>query len=242
MKTISQLITLALLAVAWTGCDNDSYKYYTEESCTLHFNFPDQQRDSVVYSFIKYTDGQGIEVKLPLEIAGYASDRDRHYRLRVVADSSTAQEGLHYAPLEEQFVFKANRYHDSARIVFYNTDEVLSRSPRRLYLEIESTGDFDTGIWYKQRADIRFANIVREPLTWAGTAYNRKCFYFYFGDYSKEKHVRILQQTGMEEFPDVWPDGEEHVALFMQYALVMNKYFTENVILDENGDRIEPWL
>jgi hypothetical protein len=250
MKTTIRLFALSLLAAAVTGqgCDDDSYKYYTREKCTLHFDLPERQQDSVVYSFIKYTDGTGIEVKLPLEIAGYASERDRYYRLRVVADSSTAREGVHYEPLEERYAFRANRYHDSARIVFYNTDEELTRSTRRLYVEIEATDDFATGIWYKQRADIRFANIVRKPLIWDDENgmdfYNTHCLAFYFGDYSKVKHVCILQQTGLDEFPDVWPGDATAtatlIATFTHYGLIMNKYFTDNVVYDENGDRIEP--
>jgi hypothetical protein len=119
----------------------------------------------------------------------------------------------------------------------------LTHSPRRLYLEIETTEDFNAGIWYKQHADIRFANIVRKPLIWDGVAYNSHCLFFYFGDYSKVKHVTILQQTGLDELPDVWPDNDPGlIATLMQYSLLVNKYFADNVILDENGDRIEPWF
>jgi hypothetical protein len=246
MKTKLYLLAL-VAAIMASGCDNDNYKYYSRGKSTLHFNFPEQQRDSIVLSFVTYTDGQGIEVMLPLELAGYASASDRHYRLRVVADSTTALEGTHYDALSGDFTFRANRYHDSARIVFHNTDDLLTRVSRRLYIEIVPTDDFDAGIWYRQKADIRFANIVRKPLIWDDGPNNSHSLFFYFGDYSRVKHVVILQQTGATELPDRWPEDDNEasqklIATLRQYSLAVNKYFAENVVFDENGDKIEPWF
>lgn len=223
------LPALALLLAA--GCSDNNYTYYEKGRDALYFSMFTEPDSRLELSLARYlTDS--YELKLPLELAGYASPEVRYYKVRVVGDSTTAVAGTHYNPLDERYAFRANDCFDSLTVTLIKTDPALEMEYRRLYLELVPTDDLGSGIEYKQYMDIRFTNGLTRPEDWA--AHYQLCF----GDYSRTKHVYILNVLELAEIPDKW-DGD--VARWDYCGMRMSQYFAENVVIDENGMQIQPW-
>ncbi len=64
-------------------------------------------------------------LKLPVEYLGNGSDRDRTYKVSIVADSTTAVEGVHYLAFNSLQTFRANELTDTLYIVVLR--EALSK-------------------------------------------------------------------------------------------------------------------
>jgi hypothetical protein len=193
----------------------------------------------MVVSLAQYIERE-VEVKLPLEIAGYASPEVRYYKVRVVAEKTTAIEGVHYNALEEQYAFRAGECFDSLAVTFRTHDPDLLENPRRLYLELVPTDDLVAGIAHMQHADVRIGTGLTKPRDWFFDIYYPYPTYYqyYLGDYSRVKHAMILEMFDLDEIPSRW-DG--NVAQWDYVGMKLNQYFTENAVLDETGAQIQPW-
>lgn len=241
MKKIRNILVLLLsMSGVFTSCEED-YTYYEDSKTTVHFKYKEGENDMKL-SFITHVDGKPIERAFPLEIAGYASDRDRTVELEIVDENTTAVKDVHYN-LPDRLTFRGGRYHDTLKITFYNTDPVLENEERRLYIRIKANDDFDNGIHYLQHLDIHFTNEVQEPVCWG----NRNVYsymYYYFGTYSKMKHRYILVSNGIEELPDRYISSFEDRVKFNNWSIIANNYFRDNVVLENPNDpnsRIMPW-
>ncbi|GHU78808.1 hypothetical protein FACS1894145_1640 [Bacteroidia bacterium] len=232
MKTFKLWLIAFLCLMLWQGCEENEYTYYTTDKPTLYFALPDVQRDSLVISFVKYGDAKVIELPLSVEIAGYSSDKDRHFQVKVVPDSTTAVANKHYRPLESEYTLHAGKFKDEFTVYLLHEDPELDFKPVRLRIEIVENDEFGNGVWQKQAADIRFSNILSKPAIWDIE------YVSYFSEYSKTKHQLILRELNLPELPDIW-DGEKYK--WEAYGLYMNTYFSNNEVYDENGKRIIPW-
>jgi hypothetical protein len=231
MKTFKLYAISLLCLLLWQGCEENKYKYYVTDKPTIYFALTALQQDSVVISFTKYRENP-VAVHLPVEIAGYASGEERHFRVRVVNEGTTAVENTHYLPINQEQKLRANRYRDTLTVYLLRDDPELDMKSLCLRVEILANDDFDNGIWYKQAVNLVFSNKLTKPLVWETEYIN------YFGEYSMTKHRLTLQELSILEIPDLW-DGESYK--WEAYGMSMNSYFKRNEVYDENGKRILPW-
>lgn len=224
-------ITGIMLMLGIVSCEENKYSFYEQAKDAVYFSLADEDRDSMVFSLAKYLSEQ-VEIKIPLELAGYPSATERKYKVSVVRDSTTAEEGKHYQDFNGEHIFRANSSFDTLVVVLKTTDPELLTSYRRLYFELEPTEDLGSGINYKQQVDLRFTNGLSKPLIW-DTYYQ-----FWFGSYSRVKYIHCLLQLGLEVMPDE-KDGD--LTRWDAYGLLMNQYFTDHIVLDEDNMQILPW-
>ena len=241
MKIVRNILVLFVsICGICTSCEM-KYSYYDKGKTTVHFKYKEGENDMKL-SFATHVDGKPIERVFPLEIAGYASEKERSVELEIVDEYTTAIKDVHYS-MSEKLIIRDGHYHDTLKITFYNTDPVLDSEERRLYIRIKANDDFDNGIHYLQHLDIRFTNEVQEPTCW-GTFDVYTYMYYYFGTYSKMKHRYILMANGIEELPDHYIYEFEDRVMFNNWGIIANNYFRDHVVLEDPNDpnsRILPW-
>lgn len=82
------LITVSLV----TSCTDDDYLRYDVSHNGVYFT-----KDSLNYTFgVTPLDVKSYEYRIPLKIMGGLSDEEREVAFEVIADSTTAVEGIHY--------------------------------------------------------------------------------------------------------------------------------------------------
>lgn len=178
MKKLHFLYLTALLSLVsvFYGCDQEiDYPYQGKDRIqfrhyTTDWNGKRHYNDSIVYSFgLKPDDVHVDTAKVVVEFLGNKSDIDRHYKVTVVKDSTTAVEGVHYKAIEEMQTFRKDEFTDTIRIVVFRDNLSTSfRNPTtiRIDLRLEPTEDFDLGLDGGHTRKILLNNYLSEPAWW----------------------------------------------------------------------------
>lgn len=176
MNKILYTISVLYLAILFTGCDQKiDYPYQGKDRIqfkhyTVNYNGGRVYKDSIDFSFgMLTTDIQIDTVKIPVEFLGKLSDRDRTYKVKIDADSTTAQEGVHYETIAEDQVFLAGKQVDTLRLVAYRgalSSSFANPKKERIDLVLLPSEDFDLGLKRGLRMTVRLNNYLAEPAWW----------------------------------------------------------------------------
>lgn len=100
----------------------------------------------MLYTFA-YTPARGIDTQyVPVRISGRRQNTARKFILQVMADSSTAQAGVHYKALDEYYAIPANKGDTNVPIIIYNKDPGLENKSVMLRFKLVVTSDFDVNL------------------------------------------------------------------------------------------------
>ena len=234
---MKKTILLSLLSVLILGsCDNDvSYPYQGKDAVYFQVNSTwSVTTDSIEYTFAgKGKEEDVVEVRVNLQGNMAATDR----KIQVVVDpsKSTAEEGLHYQPLAEEYVLPANEFSVNIPVTVLKKDATLENKKVTLALQLKPTDDFDLGITERTEVFLNISNMLKKPTYWEGT------IKYYFGVYSRKKHELCIQILGLD-FPETSGEYYSQTTMWSVYGKYMSNYFEENYpVYDENGGVIEPW-
>ncbi len=234
MKQVLNVLPVLLLFSFFTGCKKNEIEQYKEKEAVYFLSF--NANDSIVYSFAgktKKTDTLYLDVKL----LGNKLNAGKKYKIVVRENLTTAKEGIHYKKPEDHYVFPADTFDGKLPIVVYNKDEALSTRSVKLDLEIISTDELNAGYPSKSHARIVITNQLVKPVYWNGL------LVIFYGEYSKVKHETCIRLQG-HDFPISEPLAMAppySISYWMSYGRIAAKYFTDNIVYDENGNRIMPW-
>lgn len=171
------ILLFGYLALSFASCDQEiDYPYEGKDRIYFNcftFNSHTQIRtytDSLTFSFGLINDSVRIDTaKILIKYAGNASKRDRIYHVKVVQDSTTAKEGVHYKAISKEQIFRPGKLTDTLKIVILR-DHMNSRfqdkERYRLELELEASEDFDLGIRQGIRKTLWLNNYMSEPAWW----------------------------------------------------------------------------
>lgn len=225
------IVIIGLLLAFALGCSEAEDKMF-DDTATIYFDLSGNELDSIVYSFAKTTDTMHV-VEVPLEIAGYAADYDRHFEVVVDETVSTAEVGKHFKALETSYVLPKGEFTTKLPVTVYSMDKLLDSVVVDIVLKIVLNDDFPNQLFNRQQACIKVSNMLQKPAIW-DLIYGRK----YFGTYSKTKYKLILQVCGIDELPAY--SGTNRY-LLKGYGMKMQNYFRENYpVYDENRQIIDP--
>ena len=235
MKKICYIMVGLLIGLAAcqendkTGFDNDGTVYFQ-----VNQNSWKDMSDSIVYSFAG-KDGDTQTVNLHVNLLGNTVDYERHVRLAVNAEKTTAQEGLHYAALEKEYILPAGAFSLNIPVVLYNKDLRLEKEAFQLALDLQPSEDLGLGLTARTAVRIIVSNVLTRPYYWD------EYMDYVFGTYSRVKHEHIIHEIGMD-FPPTEDEFYDNYQAWDAYAKYMDNYFYENYpIYDEDGIAIEPW-
>ncbi|WP_316791612.1 DUF4843 domain-containing protein [Pedobacter frigoris] len=175
-RNILMLWSFMLATIALSSCDQEIDHMYKEKAriqfkyYTLDFNKKMIVNDKTTFSF-GMKDDKIIKdtAKIVVEFLGSASDKDRTYKIKVVADSTTAVAGIHYEPVSNTQIFRAGRLKDTLKIVVDRTKLSTSFTTpenKRLTLEMEPSEDFNLGMKDGLRTNLYINNYLSEPVWW----------------------------------------------------------------------------
>ncbi|MCT4644480.1 MAG: DUF4843 domain-containing protein [Carboxylicivirga sp.] len=208
---------------------------------TSWFNWLKYEGDSVTYSFgglpIDHPDYKEKDtIWLQVNVLGRISSLDRNYKVEVNPSESTADESVHYEPLEGQYTMEADTVNTSFPVVILN-HESLGEEPLSLYLNLVENDDFTLGLEGRTHARILIYNDVTKPEIWD------QFLYGHLGPYSKAKHKVILMTNGGKIVPHTRNDYYAVGGYWeiRSWRAPMNEYLEANEVYDENGNRVEPW-
>lgn len=148
-----------------------NYKYLNQ---TIEFT-------KIVYSFGMLPEGKMIDTaKIAVRLLGQPADHDRQYSVSVVADSSTAQAGVHYEAIQPLQTFKAGLFADTLRIVVLRdklSSSHITEENRRIRLQINDSKDFDKGVVKGSVMNLDINNYLSEPRWWKNYANSGLAYY-----------------------------------------------------------------
>ena len=180
MKDIFKLKSILVFLVILTSCNQDIDNFY-DEKARVQFKYFNEVTgsdkvtrrtyfDRTTFSFgLKHETVERDTARIVVEFLGNVSNLDRSYQVRIVADSTTAVEGLHFEPISTTQIFRAGRMKDTLKVVVKR--KALSSSfsnpeDKRLTLEMVPSADFNLGMKDGLRARLYINNYLSEPIWW----------------------------------------------------------------------------
>lgn len=230
----------ALLVVAgiWGCKDNADYPfegenavYFQLESNTYYWT---QTLDSMVYSFAaKGVNEDTLWVRVNLE--GNTTPDDRPIKVVVDETKTTAEVGLHYEALKDEYALPGDSVYVNIPVIIYNKDAELENKQVVITLALQSTEALKLGITERRTCRLLVSNMLNKPTYWEDV------ISWDFGDYSRRKHELCIQVLGID-FPETSGEYYENDTMWDIYGAYMSNYFEDNYpIYDEKGAVIEPW-
>lgn len=230
-------ILLAFVALLLTSCKKNEPKIYTEKPAVYFATF--STTDSLTHSLVgSKTNNDTVFIKI--QLLGNALNQDKSFKLIVDQQYTTATETKHYEKLKDSYLLPAGAFSVLVPVVFYKTDPDLQTKSYRLGIKVISSGDTDAGYANRINAHIIFTNQLVKPSWWDSY------LLLYYGAYSRTKHAKAVELQQFD-FPAEKPTTtsspklSEAQPVYQTYGRLLSKYYTDNVVNDENGNRIVPW-
>ncbi|WP_207534195.1 DUF4843 domain-containing protein [Desertivirga arenae] len=202
MKAYIYLIMTVLFLASCEKAEELKYSH----SANIFFQFNSgADRDSMVYTFAYRPTIPQDTVWLLVRLTGTRTATDRYFTARIEKDSSTAQEGLHYEPLKEQYAIPADRGWTYIPFVVYNKDKQLENRSVSAIIKLNPSEDFGIENPSIIRAKVVFSSKLEKPSWWD---------MWLGGYYSRTKHELFILTTGRTSLTTAGLDAP------------MNLYFT----------------
>lgn len=240
MKAICLISAVALWMLC--GCRENERLIYDHEMHDIYYSDVTETRDSMYVSLLTAEENLVAEVKISM--LGNLLSEPRRFKAEVVEDRTDAVEGVHYQKLPEYYEFPAGEFSCAMPVVLLKGDPGLTEKPVTLTLRLVETEEL--GVAYADRAEIRLqiADMLRKP---EGDGYygNMTVFKKLFGEYSRTKHLMIIEMVGHDfwDHPEYSPyDLYRQEAYYTPYARRLYKIITSSTILDENGKVMQGWM
>lgn len=175
MKKLTYLLSVLSLLFTIFSCDQEiNYPYEGKDRIHFkHFDIVSNKRvyiDSTVFSFGLKDDTIRIDtLKLVVELVGKPLTTDRKYRVEILTDSTTAEEGLHYEKFSTEQIFRAKRIRDTLKIILFRdnlSSDYTKPSNKRLDLILRETADFDIGLTKGKIVKVLLNDYLSEPKWW----------------------------------------------------------------------------
>ncbi len=150
MNKILVILVVIVACFLAQACEQDPAFEFQDDG-KIYFKYPkkenslgiatDQLVDSIVYTLHGKELHNGKDTLwLKVEVMGARKDVDRKYKVVVVADSSSAEEGVDFDKLDEFYYLHKNVGVDSFPLVF-NGDAFKDVFKKSLLLKLEKTDD-----------------------------------------------------------------------------------------------------
>ncbi|MDH6343266.1 hypothetical protein M2480_001255 [Parabacteroides sp. PFB2-12] len=232
MKITKIIFLSSLFALLWTSCQNDGF-YYQDEA-RVRLEGPKEwalETDSLAFSFAAYpSEITRQEMNMSLFVMGYNSPAERKVKLRVVSEKSTAKSSQYEMPAE--VTIPANAYNANFTITLLRTEELLQETVR-LYIEIEPSSDFTSGVIEQDHFLLKWNDVLSKPQNWDTELKE------FFGAYSQTKHRFIIDTLAIGEFKDMnWAELNNYKIRMKNALTAYNQANPGNPLTDENGQLV----
>jgi hypothetical protein len=181
------LFFILLFCSAIFGCKKDkALLYNSQDNVYLDYTV----KDTLSYSFALHVTQTQDTIWVPVIISGNRVNRDRHFQMSVVPDSTTAIATLDYEPLKSSYTMPADSGVVHIPVIIKGTDTALVNKSVVLTVRVSGGADFagllDESIRTKK---ILFSNRLEEPAWWPDWESS-------LGAYTRTKHQLFLISSG----------------------------------------------
>ncbi len=245
MKKILLYILVSSGALALGSCTKElaTYSgpnsvYFSMTVSTSDLTKTDSSKITFAYAAASVKD---TTFKLLVRTMGPLSDKDRAFRVRAVADRSSAKAGVHYEALQETYIIPAKANSFLLPITFHRTANMLTDTVQ-LQLELLENENFNTKLAdeiintsTKQKVSlirytIQVSDVLAKPKAW---------WDYMLGNFSRRKIIFISELAGepLANFNDpslLTIPKQTYLGKFTQKYL-NDQAAAGNVIMDENG-------
>jgi hypothetical protein len=227
MKKYSLL--LFSLVFLFSACKKTDLKVYDGDT-NIYFSkaaLVSSPFDSLLVTFAFQPQITDSLVKVPVQITGAPSDKDRAYKVAVDASSSTAKAGVHFEALPPTFTLPAGKVADSVRVKLLRTPDMLNDT-FSLVLELQPNENFQAGMVDKianattgqklsyTKFKILVTDVLSRPKLWLDT---------YFGTFTRKK---LLLMSDLLGFPvDALNTTSTTISQVIYWAKYMQLYLNE---------------
>ena len=237
---------IVLLAALLPSCQKAKVEPYSRKNGVYFFldEFTDFNTriktivDTLSFSFVRLEETQfEAVVQVRVNLQGIHADYDRKFVIKVNREKSTAIEETDYTPLAPYYLITANEYYTMVPITIKRTSALLSKT-LNMVLELEETEDLEVGLREKRTVVIKFTNMLTKPVYWDNSvsAYVIRIW----GEWSRNKQL-LAERLCDFEFPETLELYMDNMTRLDAYSRFTGQYVTENIVLDEDGNRILPW-
>ena len=186
MKKI-YLLWIPVLCLLWRCNENDHMTWKSKGG--VYFEDYSQEADSLQYSF-RITGLERDTLQLTVKLQGALLDRPMNFRV-VTEEGSTAQAGVHYEALKDNYIFPAHQPATVLPVVILKKGEELDHKTVLLKLRLETTTDLDVALPEKCYVRLLVTNQLLKPAYWDVSPLP-----IYFGAYSQVKHLKCIEIMG----------------------------------------------
>lgn len=225
MKKISILIALLPFICTMVGCEQELMSFEEESSIYFDVRYGNEWRDSSFWERHYYTPlnfidklGDTVDIILPVAIAGPVVDYPRPFKVEVVRDSSTAQEGVDF-DFKQDWMLGAGQAVGYVKLQVYRHD-YLEDTLRTVVLKVQDNEYFNTRLNFDQdlsgrdklldedkkyNPDPRFHTVemslsVKKPEDWWGVdAPEYPTEFDVFGAFTSRKYLLMLKVLNFTE-------------------------------------------
>ncbi|MCA5005546.1 DUF4843 domain-containing protein [Sphingobacterium bovistauri] len=255
------LIYLSFLLCLLLSCEKDNMQYSGPEG--IYFGVrdfglivdtagpfqPSSRVDFLVMNTSQYT------YRMPILLAGPVKDYDRQFKITVELDSTTLEQGKHYAVLKDIYTLPAGAHRTWVNIDFFAAPD-LDLAEKRLVIKIVETNDLKpafnmwdpptdiNGSRPAQKMDasrhtIIASNMMVTPTAWLGKAQPNGEEFNALGVFTRRKMEFITEHLGLAYFEFL--DAERMSLLRMSLIgqqlsrLLIQRFDAGNPVLEEDG-------
>ncbi|MDR1720213.1 MAG: DUF4843 domain-containing protein [Dysgonamonadaceae bacterium] len=181
-------IFFSIIACLAAGCSEDVIDTYHAPQDNVYFDVNDN--NSLIFSFADTSlNVTEVTLLLPVKLSGERVSHDRSLRLEVVDTATSAQSGLHYAPLSTSYALPADSGVFMLPVTLFNKDELLTEQSLTIGLRLLASDDLGVSFPNLTTAKITFSSRLEQPdwwIYWMGE----------LGVYSRTKHYLFLVSSG----------------------------------------------
>jgi len=212
-----------MLLLVVSSCQQEIVRYNNQDN--VYFDYGANGNDTLqVYTFCYTPERTEDTVYFSIKLSGERKPFDRQFNVEVDSHHTTAVVGLHYKPLDEFYLLRADSTLSIVPVIIYNKDLGLENAPVQLSLMLSPTRDLGTSFSALDLSAVTISNRLEEPDWW-------NAWSDILGDYSRVKHALYLIAVGkIDLIPDTNADtqGQIPYCLFIldKYRQFLNDPFT----------------
>lgn len=233
----------AVSLLALISCKKETIDFYSGASLlyfdnSIHYgNSRNTQRvDTTLFTFSLASESVKDSVlNIRVSLMGKQADHDRSFSVKVIDSLTTAVAGVHYEPLQNEYIVPANKSVAYIPVLFHRTKEMATQQ-YLLQLQIQPNQEFDTTLTQPATKDSVVATAtltlfiddqVAKPARWLDG---------YLGTFSRKKILLICSQLDMtlNDFTTIAVAEAVYMGKAMQRYLNQQKA-AGNPIYEEDG-------
>ncbi|WMI64170.1 DUF4843 domain-containing protein [Aestuariibaculum sp. YM273] len=209
-KYIYLPVLTCCMLLAFMSCAEDEIPLFDATSSNIYFEWAKEGRENesetldsldVSFAFELPTVTDSL-INVPVKIQGYTADFDRIINLKVLADESTAIEGVHYQ-MPNSVVLPADSVRAYIPVSLFR-DASLKDGPVSLKFQLSENQYFNTDIYTTEEYynvdrelsftefEFTFSDILTKPAYWSAF------FDYYPGTWSAKKIYLLAELTGTD--------------------------------------------